>query len=145
MSNGKIILCIISIKHSAGSCLTCVKEGSRLRRAVNPLRFDVCTWLQWRPVNCRILSALVLQPPLHKRKTFRTARSDWFSRIHWVWRVLKPFCAPNATRGQMTPKTDLYTINLSTSSFQRDTLLICHTGVVNVIKLLILQFKKINK
>lgn len=120
------------------------KERSRLRRAVNPLRFGVCTWLQWRPVNCRILSALALQPPLHKRKTFRTACSDWLSRIHWVWRVLKPFCALITTRGQVIIKTNLYTIilsNLATSGFLRLTVLICYAGLVNMIKALIFQIE----
>ena len=100
MWTGKSLLCAIWAKRSAESCLTCVKEGSRLRRAVNPLRLDVCAWLRRRPGKCGVLSALALQPPLHKRRTFRTARSDWFSRIHWVWRVLNPYCcALNATRG----------------------------------------------
>lgn len=32
--------------------------------------------------------------PLHIRETFCTAPSDWFCRIHWVWRMQRPFYAP---------------------------------------------------
>lgn len=86
------------------SCLTCLREGYRLRRAVTEL---------YTPVGCLNLTAMEANKlqgfiraraasPLHKRKTFCTAPSDWSSRIHWVWRMQIQSCALTSRREQAT-------------------------------------------
>ena len=51
--------------------------------------------------------------PLHIRRTFRTAPSDWLRRVHWVWRLARGASAPAGQRGQAAWKLT-YTLSMST-------------------------------
>lgn len=56
--------------------------------------------------------------PLHIRITFCTARSDWFCRVHWVWRMQRPFHASDKKTGvgrgggMQQAEVNIYAINI---------------------------------